>query len=76
MLSLAALAWAYTVYLGIQHSSMTGSMVMPAMMPWSIADALFMFIMWAVMMFAMMLPSVTPTVMIFGRVRKQREVAG
>ena len=76
MVSLAVLAWAYTVYLGIQHSTMTGSMAMPTMMPWSIADALFMFIMWAVMMFAMMLPSVTPTVMIFGRVREKREVVG
>ncbi len=76
MLSLVALAWTYTVYLGVQHSSMTASMAMPTMMPWSITDAIFMFVMWAVMMFAMMLPSVTPTVMIFGRVREKREEAG
>ncbi len=76
MLSLAVLAWAYTVHLGIQHSSMTGSMAMPAMISWSITDAVFMFVMWAVMMFAMMLPSVTPTVMIFGRVREKRRASG
>ena len=76
MVSLAVLAWAYTVYLGTQHQSTVGTMSMPTMMQWSTADVIFMFIMWAVMMFAMMLPSVTPTVMIFGRVREKREVAG
>ena len=35
-----------------------------------------MLVMWAVMMFAMMLPSVTPAVTIFGRVRETREAAG
>ena len=77
MAVLAALAWAYTVFLGIQHTSMTGGgMVMPAMMKWTATDFVFMLVMWAVMMFAMMLPSVTPTVMIFGRVREKREAAG
>lgn len=76
MVSLVLLAWAYTVYLGIQHRSIAGAMAMPKMMQWSSADVIFMFIMWAVMMFAMMLPSVTPTVMIFGRVREKREAAG
>ena len=76
MVSLALLAWAYTVYLGIQNPSMAGTMAMPKITQWSFADVIFMFFMWAVMMFAMMLPSVTPTVMIFGRVREKREVAG
>ena len=76
MVVLAALAWAYTVHLGIQHGSMTDAMAMPAMMQWSAADFGFMLVMWAVMMFAMMLPSVTPTVMIFGRVREKREKSG
>ncbi|UCH38894.1 MAG: DUF2182 domain-containing protein [Gammaproteobacteria bacterium] len=76
MVALATLAWTYTIYLGIQHSSMTGAMAMPTMLQWSVADGLFMFIMWAVMMFAMMLPSVTPAVMIFGRVREKRREKG
>lgn len=76
MVSLAALAWAYTLYLGVQHQSMVDTMATPMTMQWSIADVIFMFFMWAVMMFAMMLPSVTPTVLIFGRVREKREVAG
>jgi predicted metal-binding membrane protein len=76
MVSLAALAWAYTVYLGVQHQSMVDTMAAPMTMQWSTADVIFMFFMWAVMMFAMMLPSVTPTVLIFGRVREKRRVAG
>lgn len=72
---LSALAWAYTIHLGLREPSMPmgGDMTMP--MAWTAADFLFMFVMWAVMMFAMMLPSVTPTVMIYERVRAKREAA-
>ena len=74
---LAVLAWAYTVYLGLGSSSKSmGGIAMPMMMAWSAADFFFMLVMWAVMMFAMMLPSVTPTVMIYERVRAKREAAG
>lgn len=75
---LAALSWAYTIHLGLNATPATGGggMAMPMMMDWSAADFLFMFVMWAVMMFAMMLPSVTPTVMIYERVRARRAAAG
>ncbi len=76
MLALAALAWAYTVYLGVGRTSMGDAIAMPGMAQWSLADLGFMFVMWAVMMFAMMLPSVTPTVLIFARVRDKRAVTG
>lgn len=67
---LTALAWTYTVYLGLQNT------LMPKFMAWSAIDFLFMFVMWAVMMFAMMLPAVTPAVMVFGRVQAKRSVSG
>ncbi len=73
---LAALAWAYTVRLGVQHANMVSALAMPMAMHWTATDFVFMLVMWAVMMFAMMLPSVTPTVMIYGRVREKRESAG
>lgn len=78
LVALAVLAWAYTIYLGLGLSSMTmaGKMAMPMLMPWSAADFVFMLIMWAVMMFAMMLPSVTPAVMIYERVCAKRREAG
>lgn len=56
--------------------SMGDGMAMPMMLAWSALDFVFMFVMWAVMMFAMMLPSVTPTVMIFGRVTEKRRSVG
>ena len=75
MIVLAALAWAYTVHLGVQHASMVSAVAMPAMLQWSAVEFVFMLVMWAVMMFAMMLPSVTLTVMIYGRVREKRQAA-
>lgn len=76
MVVLAALAWIYTLQLGLRHQSVAGAMVMPVMAPWSAVDFAVMLVMWAVMMFAMMLPSVTPTVMIYARVREKRQAAG
>jgi predicted metal-binding membrane protein len=78
LLALAALAWSYTIYLGLLSPTVsTGAgMANPTMMAWSATDSIFMFVMWVVMMFAMMLPSVTPTVMIYERVRARRERVG
>ena len=78
LVTLACISWAYTIHLALSRpsTSMGNAMAMPMMTAWSATDFLFMFIMWSVMMFAMMLPSVTPTVMIFERVRERREAAG
>lgn len=78
LILLAALAWAYTINLGLRAAlnPMSGGVAMPLAMPWTPVDFAFMFMMWSVMMFAMMLPSVTPTVMIFDRVRAKRAEAG
>lgn len=73
---LSALAWAYTIYLGLRDRPMPMSVDKAMPMAWTATDFLFMFVMWAVMMFAMMLPSVTPTVMIFEKVRAKRESMG
>jgi predicted metal-binding membrane protein len=51
-------------------------MAMPMVHEWSGADFVAMFLMWAVMMVAMMLPSVTPVVMLHGRVGAQRAARG
>lgn len=73
---LIALAWAYTIHVALKSAPMSVAMAMPNMMPWSPADFGYMFAMWAVMMAAMMLPSVTPMTLLFGRVRAKRESAG
>ena len=86
VLMLAALAWAYTVHLAGQMAAMDmGDMPMPmdgeAMMQmhaarWSAADVVTNFVMWAVMMVAMMLPSATPAILIFLRASAQRQDRG
>ncbi|MCH8029204.1 MAG: DUF2182 domain-containing protein [Candidatus Dadabacteria bacterium] len=76
LVAIAALAWLYTIHLarGMDGMSMGSEMVMPRMQSWSLTDFALMFIMWAVMMVAMMVPSATPTVLIFATVnRKRRE---
>jgi predicted metal-binding membrane protein len=52
------------------------AVAMPTMMPWSWIDFGYMFVMWAVMMVAMMLPSATPMILLFNRVRSKRASAG
>ena len=73
---LIVLAWAYTIRVALESATMSDAMAMPNMMPWSTADFGYMFVMWAVMMVAMMLPSVTPMIFLYGRVRAKRESEG
>ena len=58
-----------------EGSSMAG--MAPALQPWSMADAVAMFVMWAVMMVAMMLPSAGPMILLHAKVsRTQTPGAG
>ena len=79
---LCALAWAYLAYVAStgmaampEMPDMPG-MAMPMVYAWSAVDFAAMFLMWAAMMVAMMLPSVTPMVMLYGRVNVQRAAQG
>ncbi len=80
MVVLAALAvlvvssWAYTLHIALKTAPMSAAM--PILMPWSWDDFRYMFVMWAMMMIAMMLPSATPMILLFGRVRAKRKTAG
>ena len=68
-----ALAWAYMFYLEwrMTNIDMGMEMAMPNMQIWGIADFFFMFIMWAVMMVAMMTPSAAPMVLMFSKCNRQ-----
>jgi predicted metal-binding membrane protein len=56
----------------MEDSQAMAEMGMSLDMPWTITDAVFTFVMWAVMMVAMMTPSATPVILIFaGMQRKQ-----
>jgi len=64
-----ALAWAYLVVMAADMATIA----MPAVAPWSVLDFWLMFVMWAVMMVGMMLPSAAPMILLYAAVsRKQR----
>jgi predicted metal-binding membrane protein len=73
---ISALSWAYTVREAWAMEHMHGGMDMTGvlMTAWSTRDAILMFLMWTVMMVAMMTPSVAPMVLLHalhGRKLKQ-----
>ena len=83
------LAWLYVLRLAADMDmgsmDMTGTrmvstgirMVMtPSLQPWSGAEFAFMFLMWSVMMVAMMLPSATPMVLLYARVGRTAAIGG
>jgi len=72
----SALAWAYTAREAWEMEETHAGMDMTGMLmtAWTPRDALLMFLMWTVMMVAMMTPSVAPVVLIYGlhsRILKQ-----
>ena len=85
---IAALAWAYVIWLAADMDmggmDMTGfrmvpagvGMMAPAAAPWSAVEFAFVFVMWAVMMIGMMAPSAAPMILMYARVARQGKVAG
>lgn len=77
LLATAALAWLYLVHLagampGMSMEDMPG---MAMAHVWTAAELGLLFVMWAVMMIAMMVPAATPMVLTFARVQRQRREA-
>ena len=80
---IAAISWVYTVYLSETSMSMSGmqgasdgvmDMGRADMRSWRAADFGLMYVMWAVMMVAMMAPSAAPMLLMFATLnRKRRE---
>ena len=74
---LAALAWAYIGYLAWGMRGMDGGGVgleaaMPRMEAWTLVDLVTLFVMWSVMMFAMMLPSASNMLLAFATINRRR----
>ena len=72
-----ALSWAYvfSVISDTQNMDMGGmgtQMTMPRMQAWDVADFALTFVMWAVMMVAMMTPSAAPMILMFAAVNRRR----
>ena len=68
---IAILAWVYTIHSAWEMKSMDMSMDMPNMVTWGPVDLTLLFLMWTVMMAAMMIPSVSQMVLLYaGSIRR------
>jgi len=75
----AALAWIYLAWMdwGMRHMDVSADwLLMPRMVGWGLADLLLVFLMWAIMMAGMMLPSAAPLLGLAGLARGTSAVAG
>jgi predicted metal-binding membrane protein len=73
--AVAALSWIYLIYLdwGMRHMDIGMAMViMPAMQHWTGWDLVLVFLMWAVMMVAMMVPATSPVILLFAQINRRR----
>ena len=84
---LFALSWSYVLWLAATMDmggmDMSGFRIVPALKefmapdntPWSGVEFAYIFIMWAVMMVAMMTPSAAPMILIYAQVARQAAIA-
>ena len=76
LLFVTILAWAY-MFSGAGMNMSSGEMDgMNMQMAWTPGYATIVFLMWWIMMVAMMLPSASPTVLLFAKINRQRREAG
>jgi len=83
LILVTALAWGYVLWLvadmDMGGMDMSGFRMVPAglglmkpgTLPWSAIEFAFVFVMWAVMMIGMMIPSATPMILLYARVGGQ-----
>jgi predicted metal-binding membrane protein len=75
--AMSLLGWSYLLYQdwAMRHMDLV-SMAMPSIGAWGLADLLIIFAMWAIMMIAMMVPSVTPMLLTFATINRSRHAKG
>lgn len=75
---LSVLSWAYVAAMdwGMENMDVSQDwLLMPGMVDWNRTDLVLVFIMWAIMMVAMMLPSAAPMLMLFSKISHGRASA-
>jgi len=77
IVGIALLAWTYLAYQAwaMDHMDLV-AMAMPGIHAWGAWDLALVFMMWAVMMTGMMVPSVSPVVLLFDRIQHERRAHG
>jgi len=73
LFSITALSWAYTLYLAWRMVGMDMNMAMPRVETWGPVELLLLFLMWVVMMIAMMTPSAAPMILLFASINRKRK---
>jgi predicted metal-binding membrane protein len=71
----ALLSWIYLICMdwGMRHMEVgIGMVIMPAMQAWTAWDLVLVFLMWAVMMVAMMVPAASPVILLFAEINRRR----
>lgn len=69
---MTVLAWLYTAYLARSMAGEGGQMSMPTMRGWGLLELGMLFVMWAIMMVAMMMPSASPMVLMYTKTVRAR----
>jgi len=71
---ITALAWTYLLYLasGMGGLGVSTDMAVPQMDAWGPVELLLTFVMWSVMMVAMMIPSAVPMILLFTKINETR----
>ncbi len=72
---IVALSWTYLIYMdwGMRHMDVGMQMIiMPAMQHWTAWDLVLVFLMWVIMMLAMMVPAASPVVLLFAEINRRR----
>jgi predicted metal-binding membrane protein len=69
---ISVFAWAYMFYLawGIKNIAIGMEITIPQIQPWGAVDFTFIFIMWMVMMVAMMVPSAAPMILMYATINR------
>ena len=73
---IALLSWLYIIYLYKQMNYMDMNALffaMPMTPEWTYIDFILLFLMWLVMMIAMMTPSVSPLILVFATINRERK---
>lgn len=73
LFGIVVLSWAYLVYLASHMGGMSPEIAMPRVEVWGFLDLLALYMMWSVMMVAMMVPSAAPLVLLFANVNRKRQ---
>jgi len=74
LVAITALAWTYLLYLASRMGGMelSADMALPQMDAWGPVELLLTFVMWSVMMVAMMIPSAVPLILLFTKINQTR----